>query len=85
MGMSTEVRNLRYQQPTKAEEYISRLIIEDKCWHLEIPQRNKVLPNARAPSAPVANYGNRPRLVVGCTVVNDWSGDYFGNFLDDWY
>lgn len=85
MGMSTEVKNLRYRQPVKAEEYISRLIIEDKCWHLEIPQLNKVLPNAKAPSAPVVQYGNRPGLVVGCTFVDDWSGNYFGKFLDDWY
>ncbi|WP_143735490.1 hypothetical protein [Microbulbifer mangrovi] len=85
MGMSTEVKNLRYRQPVKAEEYISRLIIEDKCWHLEIPQLNKALPNAKAPSAPVVRYGNRPGLVVGCALVDDWTDDYFGKFLDDWY
>lgn len=85
MGMSTEVKNLRYQQPAKAEEYISRLIIEDKCWHLEIPQLNKALPNAKVPSAPVVNYVNRPKAVLGCSFAGGWSGDYFGKFLDDWY
>ncbi|MCQ3830093.1 hypothetical protein HXX02_11595 [Microbulbifer elongatus] len=85
MGMSTEIKNVRYRQPVKAEEYISRLIIEDKCWHLEIPQLNKILPNAKAPSAPVIKYGRRPGLVMGCSIVDGWSGGYLGNFLDDWY
>ncbi|WP_226664180.1 peptidoglycan-binding domain-containing protein [Microbulbifer aggregans] len=85
MGMSTEVKNMRYKQPTKAEEYISRLIIEDRCWHLEIPQLNKALPNAKVPSAPVVNYGNRPGLVFRGVVADVWSGEYFGKFLDDWF
>ncbi|GAB2514399.1 peptidoglycan-binding domain-containing protein [Microbulbifer agarilyticus] len=85
MGMSTQIKNPRHTQPVKAEEYISRLIVEDKCWHLEIPQVNKALPNAKAPSAPVVNYANRPALVAGCAVVSDWFDEYFGSFLDDWY
>ncbi|WP_160151980.1 hypothetical protein [Microbulbifer sp. ALW1] len=85
MGMSTEVKNLRYRQPAKAEEYMARLIIEDKCWHLEIPQLNKVLPNAKAPSASVVKHGNRPQVVSAGFFADFWSGDYFGRFLDDWF
>lgn len=45
MGMAQEVKNARYAPPSKGEIYISRLIVEDRCWHVEIDQLNKPLPN----------------------------------------
>ncbi|WP_437762362.1 hypothetical protein WMF27_46730 [Sorangium sp. So ce281] len=45
MGMAQEVKNARHAKPIPGEPYVSRLIIEDKCWHLEIDQTHKQLPN----------------------------------------
>ena len=41
MGMTREIKNIRYKKPAQGEIYIDRLIIEDKCWHLELPQAGK--------------------------------------------
>jgi len=41
MGMTREIKNIRYKKPAQGEIYIDRMIIEDKCWHLEIPQSDK--------------------------------------------
>lgn len=38
MGMTQEVKNARYSKPLQGEIYIERLIIEDRCWHIEIQQ-----------------------------------------------
>lgn len=45
MGMSQEVQNVRYKRPIAGEIYINKLIVENRCWHLEIAQLNKPLPN----------------------------------------
>lgn len=45
MGMTQEVKNARYSKPLQGEIYIERLIIEDRCWHIEIQQTYKLLPN----------------------------------------
>lgn len=42
MGMSKQVQNARYPSPAKADPYIGKLIVEDQCWHIEIPQDQKV-------------------------------------------
>lgn len=44
MGMTNEIKNARYPRPIVGEIYIDKLIIEDKCWHLEILQHYKILP-----------------------------------------
>lgn len=45
MGMTQRIDNIRYPKPVAGETYITKLIIEDKCWHLEVAQTNKPLPN----------------------------------------
>lgn len=53
MGMTQNIKNARYAQPIKGEIYIERMIIEDRCWHLEIKQLNKPLPlSKKADSIP---------------------------------
>lgn len=42
MGMSKHVQNARLSSPAKGQPYIEKLIIEDQCWHLEIPQDRKI-------------------------------------------
>lgn len=51
MGMSKETKNARYAKPIPGEIYIDRLIIEDKCWHMEIPQTGKTIINKNAVSS----------------------------------
>ena len=80
MGMSTKVSNARYASPSKGVQFITRLIIENKCWHIEIEQNNKPLPNTKKPAAPVIRYNRRPAIVQK---QSTWS--FFGNFLDDWF
>lgn len=80
MGMSQEIKNIRYPKPTPGEFYITRLIIEDKCWHIEIAQTNKLLPNQKKPPAPVVNY--HYRQPGQCTFTRR---DYVFDFLDEWY
>ncbi|MFD1216895.1 hypothetical protein [Microbulbifer celer] len=45
----------------------------------------KILRMVKVPGAPVVNYGRRPGLLYGCTFADVWFGEYFENFLDDWY
>ncbi|MDH5178991.1 MAG: hypothetical protein OEZ39_08320 [Gammaproteobacteria bacterium] len=75
MGMSQTIKNARHPQPTKGEIYITRLIVEDKCWHIEIAQLNKELPNQKPPAAPKATLkpGQKP------------SRNYWYSFLDEWF
>lgn len=80
MGMSTEIKNARYTRPSPSETYIARLIIEDKCWHMEIPQTNKPLPNAKQPSAPVVS---RDKPIKKSSSISH--RDYFICFLDEWF
>ncbi|TVZ38676.1 hypothetical protein P886_3053 [Alteromonadaceae bacterium 2753L.S.0a.02] len=45
MGISKEILNIRYKKPSQEDTHIEKLIIEDKCWHLEIPQLAKTMVN----------------------------------------
>ncbi len=78
MGMSAKVKNARYTQPKLAEIYISRLIIENKCWHIEIAQNNKILPNQKKPAAPIRK---KQAKTPGAKV----SRNYVFDFLDEWF
>jgi len=78
MGMSNKIRNARYKKPLQGELYITRLIIEDKCWHIEIAQDNKPLPNAKKPAAP--NKKKHMQTVATKTIRN-----YVVSFLDEWF
>lgn len=80
MSMSQEINNARYTRPVPGEYYITRLIIEDKCWHIEILQDNKTLPNQKKPAAPVINQKYRSNST--CTANHK---SYVFDFLDDWY
>ena len=79
MGMSQEICNARYARPIPGESYITRLIIEDKCWHIEISQDNKVLPNQKKPAAPVVNQKLRSNTVAATRK------NFVSDFLDDWF
>jgi len=78
MGMAKETKNARYTQPARGEIYITRLIIENKCWHIEISQTNKPLPNQKKPLAPIRK--KRPG-----TVSINITRNYIFDFLDDWF
>lgn len=78
MGMSQETNNARYTQPGRGEAYIARLIIENKCWHIEINQTNKPLPNKKKPAAPV-------RKKQPGTASTKVTRNYMFDFLDEWY
>lgn len=82
MGMTEigKVKNARYPSPLQGEVFISRLIIEDKCWYIEILQANKLLPNQRKPPVPAI------KKRAGNDIYKFGMGnDYFISFLDDWY
>lgn len=77
MGMSRDIKNARYAKPTQGEIYIDRLIVENQCWHIEILQTMKPLPNM--------NKTLHPRH-SGRRVSN--TPDFFQSylcFLDNWY
>lgn len=80
MSMSQEINNARYTRPIPGEYYITRLIIEDKCWHIEISQDMKALPNQKKPAAPVINQKYRSTS----TSLASNKG-YVFDFLDDWF
>ena len=80
MGMSQDVVNARYTRPIPGVSYVTRLIIEDKCWHLEIFQDNKPLPNQKVPSAPVVDQFFRYSSTS--TTCNK---NFVFSFLDDWF
>lgn len=64
MGISKHVQNARYPSPAKGDPYIGKLIVEDECWHLEVPQDQKVaLPNE-----------NKNNEVKVCTADPDYLG-----------
>lgn len=46
IGMSKDIKSKKAWQkkPNSSQEFISVLIIEDACWHIEIAQDNKTLP-----------------------------------------
>lgn len=85
MGMAQETKNIRYKKPIAGETYITRLIVEDKCWHIEVPQLNKPLPNQDkgvvftkpGPKGPV-----KSRKPEGST---SRSGFSFMSFLEYWF
>ncbi len=78
MGMSQEVKYPRYAQPVRGETYITRLIVENLCWHIEINQTNKALPNQKKPAAPT----RKKKPGVAST---KFTRNYVFDFLDEWF
>lgn len=85
MGMAQETKNVRYKMPIAGETYISKLIVEDKCWHLEIAQLNKPIPNQNRNIA-LTKVG--PKGVTRSRkqgVYPNISSSSFMSFLDYWF
>ncbi|WP_444996061.1 peptidoglycan-binding domain-containing protein [Aliikangiella sp. IMCC44359] len=76
MGMTQTIKNARYASPIAGETYIDKLIIEDRCWHLEIIQSNKSLPNQK--KSTINSRKTKRKLTADNLSL-------FACFVDDWY
>lgn len=63
MGMTENVLQSRHPAPVKSEIYIDKLIIEDRCWHLEIPQTGKKITGLND-AGKAATPANKPQVGV---------------------
>jgi coenzyme F420-reducing hydrogenase delta subunit len=74
MGMAQDIKNIRYNKPAVAEVYVTRLIIEDQCWHLEVAQLGKPLPNQTKPGNKKSKGKSQPTVF-----------ESFISMLDEWF
>lgn len=77
MGMTGEIKNIRLKKPIQGEIYITRMIIEDRCWHLEIDQLGKTLPNQKQPVLSTSRRRHRAGRLSTLP--------YAACYLEDWY
>ncbi|WP_339067902.1 peptidoglycan-binding domain-containing protein [Teredinibacter turnerae] len=83
MGMAKHIQNSRYTKPAQGDIYIDKLIIEDKCWHLEIPQTGKTIATSVETTKKTDKTANtiQPKKAVTLESTLNEIVDYFQRFL----